>query len=261
VKNLKLIVVASLVAGISFPVFAGGSYDDSYLVDNRGDLMLDRLLDKQEPYPIVKGGMVERMQGAAVIDLSTELTSDESSLRSYSTIQETEFLTVASLNEAQQELDQAKTIRMEAERESMQRRAEDDARAEVIELAARQKAQLIEEAAIARVAKRTLDPVYVMSEQISFPGNSGKAVGEALTIEQIARAIMPEGWTIFVDFHVKPEIANRTFIFTSTDPRDTALRKLTASVADHPVYYSYLWDLVDAGGKPSPTLILTDKRR
>lgn len=41
---------------------------------------------------------------------------------------------------------------------------------------------------------------------------------------------MPVGWRVKTAFYNKPELETRRYEFISTDARDIALRKLTASV-------------------------------
>ncbi|MDQ2510444.1 hypothetical protein RBJ06_06890, partial [Pseudomonas aeruginosa] len=60
-------------------------------------------------------------------------------------------------------------------------------------------------------------------------------------------------------FYNKPELETRRYEFISTDARDIALRKLTASVRDARVRYQYFWDLTDEQGNPSPMILITDR--
>lgn len=115
-------------------------------------------------------------------------------------------------------------------------------------------ARVIESAAKNRVALERIDPTVVLNEPV-------KAEFEAATLEEIARGLMPEGWRVKVEFDVRPELADRRYQFISTDPRDLALRKLTASVRDAKVRFAYFWDLKDAQDNPSPLLLITDRSR
>lgn len=110
----------------------------------------------------------------------------------------------------------------------------------------------IEGAAKKRVQLERIDPSVVLNEPV-------KAEYQASTMEEIARGLMPQGWRIQVEFSTRPELAERRYQFISTDPRDLALRKLTASVRDARVRFAYFWDLTDAQGNPAPMLLITDR--
>ena len=112
----------------------------------------------------------------------------------------------------------------------------------------------IESAAKQRVKIERIDPTVVLNEAV-------KAEYESATMEEIARGMMPPGWRIDVEFSARPELAERRYQFISTDPRDLALRKLTASVRDARVRFAYFWDLTDANGNPSPKLLITDRAK
>lgn len=112
----------------------------------------------------------------------------------------------------------------------------------------------IETAAKKRVVLERIDPTVVINERV-------RAEYQAATIEEIARGLMPEGWRVQVEFHNRPDIAERRYQFISTDPRDLALRKLTGSVRDANVRFAYFWDLTDAGGNPEPLLLITDRAK
>lgn len=112
----------------------------------------------------------------------------------------------------------------------------------------------IESAAKNRLVLEQIDPTVVMNERI-------KAEFQGATMYEIARSIMPESWRVQVNFHTRPELAERRYEFISTDPRDLALRKLTGSVRDAKVTFAYFWDLTDAGGNPEPLLLITDRTK
>lgn len=113
----------------------------------------------------------------------------------------------------------------------------------------------IETAAKKRVQLERIDPVVVLNEAVNVEYQSA-------TMEQIAIGIMPTGWRVQVEFSQRPELAERSYQFISTDPRDLALRKLTGSVRDTRVRFAYFWDLTDpATGKPSPMLLITDRAK
>ncbi|MFL1449347.1 hypothetical protein ACI77O_13200 [Pseudomonas tritici] len=110
----------------------------------------------------------------------------------------------------------------------------------------------IESAAQQRVKLERIDPTVVLNEPV-------KVDVQSATMEEIARGMMPKGWRVEVEFSARPELAERRYQFISTDPRDLALRKLTASVRDSRVRFAYFWDLTDANGNPSPKLLITDR--
>lgn len=112
----------------------------------------------------------------------------------------------------------------------------------------------IETAAQQRVKLERIDPTVVLNEPV-------KVDVESATMEEIARGMMPPGWRVEVEFSSRPELAERRYQFISTDPRDLALRKLTASVRDSRVRFAYFWDLTDANGNPSPKLLITDRAK
>lgn len=112
----------------------------------------------------------------------------------------------------------------------------------------------IEASAKKRVVLERIDPTVVLNERV-------KAEYQSATLEEIARGMMPEGWRVQVEFHARPEIAERRYQFISTDPRDLALRKLTGSIRDARVEFAYFWDLTDAEGNPAPMLLITDRAK
>lgn len=112
----------------------------------------------------------------------------------------------------------------------------------------------IESAAKKRVQMERIDPTVVLNEPV-------RAEYQSATMEEIARGMMPQGWRIQVEFSSRPELADRRYQFISTDPRDLALRKLTASVRDSRVRFAYFWDLTDSNGNPAPMLLITDRAK
>lgn len=110
----------------------------------------------------------------------------------------------------------------------------------------------IETAAKKRIQMERIDPTVVLNEPV-------KAEYQSATMEEIASGMMPQGWRIQVEFSNRPELAERRYQFISTDPRDLALRKLTASVRDARVRFAYFWDLTDSNGNPAPMLLITDR--
>lgn len=130
--------------------------------------------------------------------------------------------------------------------------AEIKQKSQQILMMAESSAVVIEGAAKKRVQLERIDPSVVLNEPV-------KAEYQASTMEEIARGLMPQGWRITVEFSTRPELAERRYQFISTDPRDLALRKLTASVRDARVRFAYFWDLTDAQGNPAPMLLITDR--
>ena len=123
---------------------------------------------------------------------------------------------------------------------------------EQILMMAESSAVAIESAARQRVLLERVDPTVVLNEP-------GQAEYHAATLEEIAAGLMPEGWRVQVEFHARPDLAERRYQFISTDPRDLALRKLTSSVRDAKVRFAYFWDLTDSAGNPAPMLLITDR--
>ena len=123
---------------------------------------------------------------------------------------------------------------------------------EQILMMAESSAVAIESAARQRVLLERVDPTVVLNEPV-------QAEYHAATLEEIAAGLMPEGWRVRVEFHARPDLAERRYQFISTDPRDLALRKLTSSVRDAKVRFAYFWDLTDSAGNPAPMLLITDR--
>jgi len=113
-------------------------------------------------------------------------------------------------------------------------------------------AEMIETAARKRVTLERVDPTVVINEPV-------EAEYQGATLKEIVEGMMPVGWRVKTAFYNKPELETRRYEFISTDARDIALRKLTASVRDARVRYQYFWDLKDEQGNPSPMILLTDR--
>ena len=113
-------------------------------------------------------------------------------------------------------------------------------------------AEVIESAAHKRVILERIDPTVVMNEPVSVDY-------QAATLNEIIKGLMPQGWRVRMDFVRQPELESRRYQFTSTDPRDLAIRKLTSSIRDSRVTFQYFWDLKDAAGNPSPLILITDR--
>ncbi|EPL3136752.1 hypothetical protein NOX69_003498 [Pseudomonas aeruginosa] len=113
-------------------------------------------------------------------------------------------------------------------------------------------AEMIETAARKRVTLERVDPTVVINEPV-------EAEYQGATLKEIVEGIMPVGWRVKTAFYNKPELETRRYEFISTDARDIALRKLTASVRDARVRYQYFWDLTDEQGNPSPMILITDR--
>lgn len=125
------------------------------------------------------------------------------------------------------------------------------AQSEQLLMLAESKAEVIESSAHKRVILERIDPTVVMNGTVSVEY-------EAATIKEIVTGMMPVGWRVEVDFRKHPQLLSRRYQFISTDPRDLALRQLTASVRDARVRFKYFWDLKDAQGNPSPMILLSD---
>lgn len=125
------------------------------------------------------------------------------------------------------------------------------AQSEQLLMLAESKAEIIESSAHKRVILERIDPTVVMNGTVSVEY-------EAATIKEIVTGMMPKGWRVEVDFRKHPQLLTRRYQFISTDPRDLALRQLTASVRDARVRFKYFWDLKDGQGNPSPMILLSD---
>ncbi|WP_439126008.1 MAG: hypothetical protein ACNJA3_29330 (plasmid) [Pseudomonas rhizophila] len=157
--------------------------------------------------------------------------------------------------EIQQALELNRQAQQQAERvkyEQVAAVANIKAHSDQLLMLAENNAEVIESSAHKRVILERIDPTVVMNETVT-------AEYQAATIKEIVTGIMPNGWRVKTDFSRKPELEVRTYEFVSTDARDVALRSLTASVRDAKVRYQYFWDLKDAGGNPSPMILLTDR--
>lgn len=155
-----------------------------------------------------------------------------------------------------QALEMNEIARQEAERmktEQLIDIAKVQVESEQILMMAEDSAVAIETAARTRVTLERIDPVVVMSEPVAAEYN-------AATLQEIVSGIMPVGWRVKTDFSEKPELETRRYQFVSTDPRDLALRRLTNSVRDAKVRFSYFWDLTDDQGNPSPMILITDRK-
>lgn len=246
---LKAYLTAFCIAIISAGSLADGSYDDSYLsgdatIDAFEEAMRSNLAKAENQQRVVYMG-----EAAAELDLSRDQPVLDIKP---SPAAEAEQRSLEMLKQAQVELNRAREVRRKAEAEEVMRRRADDIRSTEIEMAARKRAEVIEGKARSRLAKRTLDPIAVMTENVSMDAQSA-------TIKDIARAIMPENWEIRTDFHNKPDIEHRRYMFTTTQQRDIALRQLLSSVSDARVTHQYMWDLVDEEGNPAPVLIISDR--
>ncbi len=75
------------------------------------------------------------------------------------------------------------------------------------------------------------------------------------TIEEIATAIMPEGWRILVDVK-DPKIKDRRFQYVTTKAREQALSDLLNSID---MSHQYFFELVNADGEASPLLVISKR--
>jgi len=75
------------------------------------------------------------------------------------------------------------------------------------------------------------------------------------TIEEIATAIMPEGWRILVDVK-DPKIKERRFQYVTTKAREQALSDLLNSIG---MSHQYFFELVNADGEASPLLVISKR--
>lgn len=75
------------------------------------------------------------------------------------------------------------------------------------------------------------------------------------TIEEIATAIMPEGWRILVDVK-DPKIKERRFQYVTTKAREQALSDLLNSIG---MNHQYFFELVNADGEASPLLVISQR--
>jgi len=75
------------------------------------------------------------------------------------------------------------------------------------------------------------------------------------TIEEIATAIMPEGWRILVDVK-DPKIKERRFQYVTTKARERALSDLLNSID---MSHQYFFELVNADGEASPLLVISKR--
>ena len=140
------------------------------------------------------------------------------------------------MNAVQQELANAKLAVEEARKT-----------AERIVLDAQREAALIRQSAPERQQQPVdLAPVELQNGKVAVEIAAG-------TVQEIATAIMPGHWRVTVD--VKDQtILQRRFQFVSTKSRDQALRDLLLPIG---LQHQYFFDLTDAGGTPSPLLVIS----
>ncbi len=119
--------------------------------------------------------------------------------------------------------------------------------AEQIVLDAHREAALIRQSAPERQQQPVdLAPIELQNSKVAVEMAAG-------TVEEIATAIMPGHWRVKVD--VKDQtILQRRFQFVSTKSRDQALRDLLLPIG---LQHQYFFDLTDAGGTPSPLLVIS----
>ncbi len=250
IVTVNKVLITAIFLLFSAMSTADGSYDDSYLsggatVDAFDEAMRSDMKQHQDSGNVVymeaAGPFVDlsRDKGVLKVEPSDALKREQKSLEM--------------LKQAQAELKRAREVRRRAEREEAERRRADDIRSSEMELAARKRAEIIEGRARAQLARKTLDPVLVMTENVSMDAQSA-------TISEIASAIMPSNWEVRTDFHNKPDIEHRRYMFTTTQQRDVALRELLGSVTDARVTHQYMWDLVNEKGEPAPVLIISDRK-
>lgn len=96
----------------------------------------------------------------------------------------------------------------------------------------------------APLTKFELEPDLVKNQRVSIHMTG--------TIEDIATAMLPRGWTLKMSVS-DASILKQTFEFISTEPRDVALRDLLRGT---PLGYKYFFTLVDKAGKPAPVLVI-----
>lgn len=78
---------------------------------------------------------------------------------------------------------------------------------------------------------------------------------QGATIEEIANAIMPEGWRVMVDVGDQT-VKERRFQFISTKSRDQALTGLTKPLN---LNYRYFFNLKNGNGESAPLLVISEQ--
>jgi hypothetical protein len=219
--KLNLLILCCSVYALG--AFAGGTYDDSIIAEDRSLDPLDKSMraDKHKRRSIADD---------SVIDLSASSQEKKNQVE-------------LSLHQINEELVQAKAAREEAERllneGTLIKRKRDEANSSLV---------------VSTTPIQVINPIEVMGEQVAFDS------AEPLTIFEIASALMPPNWEIRTDFHNNPEIDKRKYAFTSTKARDSAIRELLSEVSGARVTHQYMWDIVDKDGNPKPVLIISDKK-
>lgn len=93
-----------------------------------------------------------------------------------------------------------------------------------------------------------VNPLVVKNAAVAVEMSAG-------TLEEIAVAIMPEGWRILVDV-VDPKIKERRFQYVTTKSREQALSDLLSNIG---LSHQYFFELVDEEGLSSPLLVISQR--
>lgn len=145
----------------------------------------------------------------------------------------------------QEELDALKVQLIEAKSavENAERVAED-----IVQTAKADADRILQEANVTAGQANKIQPLVVKNAAVAVEISAG-------TIEEIATAIMPEGWRILIDVK-DPKIKERRFQYVSTKAREQALSDLLNSID---MSHQYFFELLDSNGEPSPLLVISQR--
>lgn len=140
------------------------------------------------------------------------------------------------LQETQDKLIKAKAVIAKAE----------EAAVEIIRAAEMEAEAIINRAGVESENPKST-PLAIKNEEVAVELHGA-------TVEEIANALMPQGWRVLVDVK-KSEIKGKRFQYISTKSRDQALIGLTKPLD---LNYRYFFNLKDEAGESSPLLVISD---
>lgn len=119
---------------------------------------------------------------------------------------------------------------------------------EIVQTAKADAERIMKDAEATQRKESTASPLVVKNAAVAVEIAAG-------TLEEIAIAIMPEGWRILVDVK-DPKVKERRFQYVTTKSREQALSDLLNSIG---MNHQYFFELVNDDGEPSPLLVISQR--
>lgn len=119
---------------------------------------------------------------------------------------------------------------------------------EIVQTAKADAERIVNDAEAIQSKESTVSPLVVKNAAVAVEIAAG-------TLEEIAIAIMPEGWRILVDVK-DPKVKERRFQYVTTKSREQALSDLLNSIG---MNHQYFFELVNDEGEPSPLLVISQR--